>query len=32
MTLSIRIGSGMGFYGDNWDPVVASIEYAVEII
>ena len=26
MTLSIRIGSGMGFYGSNWEPVVASIE------
>ena len=26
MTLSIRIGSGMGFYGGNWEPVVASIE------
>jgi len=26
MTLSIRFGSGMGFYGDNWEPVLASIE------
>jgi hypothetical protein len=26
MTQSIRIGSGLGFYGDNWEPVVASIE------
>jgi hypothetical protein len=26
MTLSIRICSGMGFYGDNWETVVASIE------
>jgi hypothetical protein len=26
MTHSIRIGSGLGFYGDNWEPVVASIE------
>ncbi len=26
MTTSIRIGSGLGFYGDNWEPVVASIE------
>jgi hypothetical protein len=26
MTASIRIGSGLGFYGDNWEPVVASIE------
>ena len=23
---SIRIGSGLGFYGDNWEPVAASIE------
>jgi hypothetical protein len=23
---SIRIGAGLGFYGDNWEPVVASIE------
>ncbi|MGS5085298.1 acyclic terpene utilization AtuA family protein [Hydrogenophaga sp. A37] len=23
---SIRIGAGLGFYGDNWKPVVASIE------
>lgn len=26
MSHSIRIGSGLGFYGDNWEPVVASIE------
>ena len=26
MTQSIRIGSGLGFYGDNWEPVAASIE------
>jgi hypothetical protein len=26
MTQSIRIGSGLGFYGDNWEPVVSSIE------
>ncbi|WP_228768096.1 acyclic terpene utilization AtuA family protein [Limnohabitans sp. DM1] len=26
MTNAIRIGSGLGFYGDNWEPVVASIE------
>lgn len=26
MTASIRIGSGLGFYGDNWEPVVTSIE------
>jgi Acyclic terpene utilisation family protein AtuA len=26
MTHSIRIGAGLGFYGDNWEPVVASIE------
>lgn len=25
---SIRIGAGLGFYGDNWEPVVASIERA----
>lgn len=23
---SIRIGAGLGFYGDNWEPVAASIE------
>ena len=23
---SIRIGAGLGFYGDNWEPVVASIQ------
>lgn len=23
---SLRIGAGLGFYGDNWEPVVASIE------
>jgi Acyclic terpene utilisation family protein AtuA len=23
---SIRIGAGLGFYGDNWEPMVASIE------
>ncbi len=27
MNSSIRIGSGLGFYGDNWEPVVASIEH-----
>jgi hypothetical protein len=26
MTSSIRIGSGLGFYGDNWEPVATSIE------
>lgn len=26
MTTSLRIGSGLGFYGDNWEPVAASIE------
>lgn len=26
MTHAIRIGSGLGFYGDNWEPVAASIE------
>ncbi|MDO9290013.1 MAG: acyclic terpene utilization AtuA family protein [Hydrogenophaga sp.] len=24
---SIRIGAGLGFYGDNWEPVAASIEH-----
>ncbi len=24
---SIRIGAGLGFYGDHWEPVVASIEH-----
>lgn len=23
---SVRIGAGLGFYGDNWEPVVASVE------
>ena len=23
---SIRIGAGLGFYGDNWEPVVATLE------
>ncbi|WP_291008885.1 acyclic terpene utilization AtuA family protein [Hydrogenophaga sp.] len=23
---SVRIGAGLGFYGDNWEPVAASIE------
>lgn len=23
---TVRIGAGLGFYGDNWEPVVASIE------
>jgi hypothetical protein len=23
---SIRIGAGLGFYGDNWEPIAASIE------
>lgn len=23
---SIRIGAGLGFYGDNWEPVAASVE------
>ena len=27
MTQTIRIGSGLGFYGDSWEPVVASIEH-----
>ena len=27
MKQTIRIGSGLGFYGDNWEPVVASIEH-----
>jgi Acyclic terpene utilisation family protein AtuA len=27
MTTSIRIGSGLSFYGDNWEPVIASIEH-----
>ncbi|HEY0858337.1 MAG TPA: acyclic terpene utilization AtuA family protein [Albitalea sp.] len=26
MTKTIRIGSGLGFYGDSWEPVAASIE------
>ncbi len=26
MTQTVRIGSGLGFYGDSWDPVVASVE------
>jgi hypothetical protein len=26
MTKTVRIGSGLGFYGDAWDPVAASIE------
>ncbi|HUG24699.1 acyclic terpene utilization AtuA family protein [Piscinibacter sp.] len=26
MTKTVRIGSGLGFYGDSWDPVAASIE------
>jgi len=26
MTRTVRIGSGLGFYGDAWEPVVASIE------
>ena len=26
MKTSLRIGSGLGFYGDNWEPVAASIE------
>ena len=26
MTKTVRIGSGLGFYGDSWDPVVATIE------
>src|SRR5437762_3354823 len=26
MAKALRIGSGLGFYGDSWEPVVASIE------
>ncbi|HJV95920.1 MAG TPA: acyclic terpene utilization AtuA family protein, partial [Albitalea sp.] len=26
MTRTVRIGSGLGFYGDAWEPVAASIE------
>src|SRR5688572_7419442 len=26
MRKTVRIGSGLGFYGDSWEPVVASIE------
>lgn len=26
MTKKIRIGSGLGFYGDSWEPVLASVE------
>jgi hypothetical protein len=26
MTKTVRIGAGLGFYGDAWEPVVASIE------
>lgn len=26
MTKTVRIGSGLGFYGDAWEPVAASIE------
>ncbi|MDP3310580.1 MAG: acyclic terpene utilization AtuA family protein, partial [Polaromonas sp.] len=26
MKKSIRIGAGLGFYGDAWEPVLASIE------
>jgi len=26
MTKTVRIGSGLGFYGDSWEPVAASIE------
>ncbi len=25
MTRTVRIGSGLGFYGDSWEPVVASV-------
>ncbi len=25
MAKTVRIGSGLGFYGDSWDPVVASV-------
>ena len=26
MTKTVRIGAGLGFYGDAWEPVVASVE------
>ena len=26
MTKTVRIGSGLGFYGDSWEPVIASIQ------
>ena len=26
MAKTVRIGSGLGFYGDAWEPVMASIE------
>jgi hypothetical protein len=26
MTKTVRIGSGLGFYGDSWEPVLASIQ------
>ena len=25
MAKTVRIGSGLGFYGDSWEPVVASV-------
>ena len=25
MEKTVRIGSGLGFYGDSWEPVVASV-------
>jgi hypothetical protein len=28
MTKTVRIGSGLGFYGDSWEPVAASIQRA----
>lgn len=28
MTKTVRIGSGLGFYGDSWEPVTASIQRA----
>ena len=26
MTRTVRIASGLGFYGDSWEPVAASVE------
>ena len=25
MAKTVRIGAGLGFYGDSWEPVVASV-------